>query len=93
MEHNQKTEEYWVYQATWAAADRLHRCRLVRQEAGVYNWNGDIYAVWGTDLYKNGVDIGNVDGTGGVYQFSASLGSTPRLQLGNGVKSYNWDRR
>lgn len=59
--------------------------------AGIYNWNGDIYTVFGTIFYKNGVNTGTVDGTGGVYRFKECLGGTPRLQLGNGVKAYNYD--
>ncbi len=58
---------------------------------GVYNWKGDIYSIFGTTLYKNGVSKGTVDGTNGVYKFSSTLGATPRLQLGNGVKAYNYD--
>lgn len=58
---------------------------------GVYNWLGDIYAVFGTTLYKNGVSVGTVDGTGGVYAFSSCLGTTPKLVLGNGVKGYVYD--
>lgn len=58
---------------------------------GTYNWLGDIYSVFGPTLYKNGVSVGTVDATNGVYRFSSCLGSTPKLQLGNGVKAYNYD--
>lgn len=58
---------------------------------GTYNWNGDIYTVFGTTAYKNGSSIGIVDGTNGVYRFKECLGATPKLQLGNGVKAYNYD--
>lgn len=58
---------------------------------GMYNWLGDIYSVFGGTLYKNGVSKGSVDSTGGVYRFSSNLGATPKLQLGNGVKAYNYD--
>lgn len=58
---------------------------------GVYNWNGDIYSIFGSTLYKNGTNIGTVDATNGVYRFSQSLGSPTRLVLGNGVKAYTWD--
>jgi hypothetical protein len=58
---------------------------------GVYNWRGDIYSIFGGQLYKNGVAKGAVDATNGVYQFSSNLGITPMLQLGNGVKAYNYD--
>lgn len=58
---------------------------------GVFNWRGNIYAVFGTTLYRNGVSIGTVDSSGGVYRFSQTLGGTPRLVLGNGVSAYTWD--
>lgn len=58
---------------------------------GSYNWRGNLYEVFGTSLYKNGVSIGTVDGTNGVYRFSEGLGGTPRLTLGNGVKAYTYD--
>lgn len=58
---------------------------------GVYQWRGGLYAVNGTTFYKDGVSKGTVDGTNGVYRFSENLGSTPKLQLGNGVKAYNYD--
>ena len=58
---------------------------------GLYNWQGDIYAISGTTFYKNGVSNGTVDGTNGVYQFSSTLGSTKYLFLSNGVNAYTWD--
>ena len=59
---------------------------------GVYNWLGDLYCIFGNTVYKNGAAVpGTVDTTNGVYKFSQSLGSTPRLQMGNGVKAYNYD--
>ncbi len=58
---------------------------------GMYNWLGNIYAIFGGTLYKNGVSKGSVDTTNGVYRFSSNLGATPKLQLGNGVKAYNYD--
>lgn len=59
---------------------------------GVYNWLGNIFSIFGATLYKDGVAIsGTLDTTGGVYQFSQCLGTVPKLQLGNGVASYNYD--
>lgn len=58
---------------------------------GVYNWKGDIYSIFGSRFYKNGVDTGGVDATGGVYTFSACLGATPQLFLQNGIKAYVYD--
>ena len=59
--------------------------------AGVFNWKGNIYSIFGTTVYKDGVSKGTVDGTNGVYRFSQCLGATPKLQFGNGVKAYNYD--
>ena len=58
---------------------------------GVFNWRGDIYAVFGSTLYKNGSSLGTVDATGGVYTFDSILGSTPKLTLLNGVYGYYSD--
>jgi hypothetical protein len=59
---------------------------------GVFNWLGNIYSIFADKLYKNGVAVsGTVDTTNGVYRFSQSKGATPKLQLGNGVKGYNYD--
>ena len=88
VEKNDKTGEYWVFKRPG-----LLQIGTTKSGAGlgVYNWNGDIYAIFGTTLYKNGTSIGTVSDTGGVYRFTSSLGSTPRLQLGNGTVAYNWD--
>jgi hypothetical protein len=88
-EKNTKTEEYQIFKRPGLEQNSWDT--HVAAGNGVYNWNGNIYAIFGTTLYKDDVSIGTVDGTGGVYQFNATLGSTPRLQLGNGVKAYNWD--
>ena len=59
---------------------------------GLYNWKGDVYSIFGATLYKNGSPVsGTLDITGGVYHFDSCLGATPKLQLGNGVKAYNYD--
>lgn len=58
---------------------------------GVYNWLGDIYSVFGSSFKKNGLAVGTVDATGGVYRFTPCLGTSPKLTLGNGVKAYNYD--
>lgn len=56
---------------------------------GIFNWNGDIYAVFGTTLYKNGSSIGTVDGTSS-YTFTSCLGATPKLTLKNKAAAYNY---
>lgn len=58
---------------------------------GIFNWKGNLYSVIGSTLYKDTTSKGTVDTTGGVYRFNSSLGGTPKLQLGNGVKAYNYD--
>jgi hypothetical protein len=58
---------------------------------GLYNWQDNVYAVVGTALYKDGVSVGTVDTTNGVYSFSAILGATPKLFLMNGVAAYTYD--
>jgi len=57
----------------------------------VFNWKGNVYSIFGSTLYKDGVSKGTVNATNGVYRFDSSLGATPRLQLGDGVKAYNYD--
>lgn len=81
---------YWIYK-------RAGFARLSQPPGGaaagygVYNWLGDIYAIFGNTLYKNGVSVGTVNTAGGVYTWSSTLGATKKLQLGNGVKAYNYD--
>ena len=58
---------------------------------GTYNWLNNIYAIFGTTLYKDGTSLGTVDGTGGVYCFVTTRGATPRLVMGNGVKAYTYE--
>lgn len=58
---------------------------------GMYNWQTDVYSIFGPALYKNGVFFGTVDATGGVYRFDQLLGTPPKLVLGNGVKAYYTD--
>lgn len=58
---------------------------------GVYNWNGDIYSIFGTGLYKNGTLVGTVDSTGGVYRFTSILGALPAMVFSNGVQLYSYN--
>lgn len=58
---------------------------------GIFNWNGDIYAVAGGFLYKNGAALGAVSNTGASYSFDSILGATPKLVLGNGTNAYAYD--
>lgn len=94
MEKSPDGQEYWVFKRPglleWGDAKS-------GTGLGVYNWQGLIYAIFGTTLWEYDTDTGvatsrgTVSSVGGVYRFSSSLGSTPRLQLGNGLSSYNYD--
>ena len=56
---------------------------------GLFFWQGDSYAVYGSVLYRNGVSVGTgLDTTNGLYKFDSILGATPKLVLGNGAKTY-----
>lgn len=80
-------QEYWIYKRP-GLLSQSQPSGGSASGFGVYNWLGDIYSVFATTLYKNGVSIGTVNGAGGVYAFSSCLGATPKLILGNGVKGY-----
>lgn len=57
--------------------------------AGLFNWAGDIYSIFGNTLYKNGIQVATgLDTTNGVYSFSSILGAVPKMVLGNGAKAY-----
>jgi len=55
---------------------------------GIFNWNGDIYAVVGSVLYKNGVSLQTGLNTSAQYTFSISRGANPSLLLNNGAAIY-----
>lgn len=56
---------------------------------GVYNWNGDVYAVFNGTLYKNGSSLGSVANSG-MYHFSSDL-LTQDLVLKNSTNAYTCD--
>lgn len=58
---------------------------------GLWNWKNNLYNVWAGTLYKDTTSLGAVDSTNGVYRWVMTLGATPRLVLGNGVKAYTYD--
>lgn len=93
METRQGAEgpEHWIYERP----GQLLSSRPPAGNAigrGIWNWLGDIYSIFGNTLYKNDIAVsGTVDTTNGVYRFDSCLGATPKLQLGNGVKAYNYD--
>src|SRR5690348_6150670 len=77
--YGEKTEsgEYWIYKRPGLLTDTTKS----GNGYGVYNWLGNIYAIFGTTIYKNGSSIGTVDATNGVYRFSSTLGSPSYLVL------------
>ena len=88
MERGLREGEYWLFKRPGLRQTGLAQSGL---GLGVYNWDGDIYSIFGTTLYRNGAGVGTVNATGGVYKFSSALGGQHRMQLGNGVGSYNYD--
>jgi len=84
-------EEYWIYERPGLLADS-QPAGGAAVGRGLFNWRGNIYSIFGNTLYKDGIAVsGTVDTTAGVYRFDSCLGATPKLQLGNGVKAYNYD--
>ncbi len=57
---------------------------------GVFNWKGNIYAVFNGTLYKDGANVGAVSNVG-LYTFSSCLGATPRLFFHNTINAYTYD--
>tara|TARA_R110000868_G_scaffold78757_3_gene224364 strand:- start:858 stop:2150 length:1293 start_codon:yes stop_codon:yes gene_type:complete len=81
--------DYWVYKRGGVATSSQPSGGAAAG-LGMYNWLGDIYAVFGAVLYKNGSSVGAVDSTAS-YRFDSTLGATPQLVLGNGAKAYTYD--
>ena len=87
VEKIEQTGEFWIYKRPGLSP---YGSAQTGNGYGAFNWEGDIYAIFGATMYKNGVALsGTLDTTGGVYRFSSSLGATPYMQFGNGVASYN----
>ncbi len=56
---------------------------------GIFNWDGNIYAIVGSTMYRNGVALtGTINTAGGPYTFEPGLGATPRLFFHNTTKGY-----
>lgn len=63
-----------------------------KRAAGVYDWNGNFYSVFGNEFYKDGVLIGAVDGSSSRgYWFSQTLAATPQLFFHNVAEAYVYD--
>jgi len=86
---DQETKEYDIFKRPGTVLNST--VAASQAGAGTWNWLGDVYTVFNNTLYKNGTSLGTVDNTGGLYRFGQTLGATPRLVLGNGVKGYTWD--
>lgn len=81
--------QFWIYKRPGLGATAY--ATASGAGLGVYNWEGDVYAIFGATMYKNGVAlVGVLNTAGGAYKFSSSLGAIPRLQFGNGAAAYNY---
>lgn len=59
---------------------------------GVFFWKGDLYSIFGSTLYRDGVSVGTgLDVGNGVYRFDSILGAVPKLILGDGDEAYAYD--
>lgn len=59
---------------------------------GLFYWQGDVYSIYGSILYRNGVLVGTgLDTSNGVYRFDSILGAVPKMVFGNGKKTYAYD--
>lgn len=85
-----KGEEIWIYQ-------RFGTVESSRPPAGnatgrgIFTWRGNVYSVFNNTLYKDGVAVAGTVNNTVRYRFDSCLGSTPKMQLGNGVFGYNYD--
>lgn len=84
-ETDPRTQEIWVFNRPGLETRFAGPAALGH---GLFNWQGDVYSIAGGILYRNGVNVGAVDSTGGVYRFSSILGAIPKMVFGNGVKTY-----
>ncbi len=56
---------------------------------GMFHWDGAVYTIFGSTLYRDGTSVGTgLNTSGGQYWFSSILGAVPKLVLGNGAKTY-----
>lgn len=58
---------------------------------GIYNWQGDVYAIYGGRFYKNLVQVGSIIDNGKIFSFTAILGTRSTLFFHNGDHAYIWD--
>lgn len=84
-----KDQEVWIYPRFGTVEDSRPPAGAATGR-GIFQWRGDIYSIFNGDLYRNGVDVGNVSNAG-QYRFDSCLGGTPKLLLGNGTNAYTYD--
>jgi len=58
---------------------------------GSYNWNGDLFTIFGNKLYKNNVAVSGTVDSSAIYAFTSTLGGNPQLVFQNAVKMYTYD--
>lgn len=82
-------DETWVYRRPGFA---LYSSPLGSTAAGngVFNWQGDIYSIFGDQFFQNTTLIGSVDATD-KYTFTSCLGATPALFFHNSAEAYTYD--
>lgn len=84
-----ESKEVWVYKRPGLS---VHSTPAATGGAGLYNWKGDVYSIFGATLYKNTTAVSGVlDTTGGFYTFSSTLGATPKLFISNTKFAYLYD--
>lgn len=91
VEANPQTEEIFIYKRPGLAeASRPPAADVAGY--GIFNWEGDIYSIFGNKLYRNGVAVtGTIDNSQQVYKFSSILGAVPKMVFGNGQQAYAYD--
>lgn len=59
---------------------------------GCFNWNGDVYTIVDSTIYKNSLALEfALLSTGSLYSFSSILGATPKMIYGDGLHGYASD--
>lgn len=59
---------------------------------GVYFWNGAVYSIFGSVLYKNGVSVATgLHVNTGPYSIGELRGGNPKLLLQDGAAAYTYD--
>jgi hypothetical protein len=84
----EQKDEIWIYRRPGFTTHSTVSSAATGR--GVFNWQGDVYSVFGTSFYKNTTLIGAVDGTD-KYTFTSCLGATPTLLFHNSVEGYTYN--